>query len=309
MGHLKYRAIDVDNHYYEPLDAFTRHLDKRFRRRGVQMFSDGRHTQAIIGDRVNRFIPNPTFDPIIVPGCLDVLFRGEIPEGVDPASLMKVEKLELRPEYQHRDARVAVLESQGIETILVFPTFGCGVEEALRGDIEATMASLHAFNLWLDEDWGFDRQDHRILAAPMISLADPEEAVREIDFVLARGARLVHVRPAPVPGIPKNRSLGHRSHDPAWARLAEAGVPVAFHLGDSGYLKSLRCGAERKPSSHSRPRPTRWTRYSSMIVPSMTPWLRWSSTVFSIVIPHSGCQHRERFGMGASARQAAQEVG
>ncbi|KZS65940.1 amidohydrolase family protein [Mycobacterium pseudokansasii] len=237
MGHLKYRAIDVDNHYYEPLDAFTRHLDKRFRRRGVQMFSDGRHTQAIIGDRVNRFIPNPTFDPIIVPGCLDVLFRGEIPEGVDPASLMKVEKLELRPEYQHRDARVAVLESQGIETILVFPTFGCGVEEALRGDIEATMASLHAFNLWLDEDWGFDRQDHRILAAPMISLADPEEAVREIDFVLARGARLVHVRPAPVPGIPKNRSLGHRSHDPAWARLAEAGVPVAFHLGDSGYLK------------------------------------------------------------------------
>ena len=63
MGHLAYKAIDVDNHYYETLDAFTRHLDKKFRRRGVQMFSDGRHTQAIIGDRVNRFVPNPTFDP------------------------------------------------------------------------------------------------------------------------------------------------------------------------------------------------------------------------------------------------------
>jgi len=85
MANLSYKAIDVDNHYYEPLDAFTRHLDKKFRRRGVQMYSDGRHTQAIIGDRVNRFIPNPTFDPIIVPGCLDSLFRGEIPEGVDPA--------------------------------------------------------------------------------------------------------------------------------------------------------------------------------------------------------------------------------
>ena len=116
MGNLGYKAIDVDNHYYEPLDAFTRHLDKKFRRRGVQMYSDGRHTQAIIGDKVNRFIPNPTFDPIIVPGCLDSLFRGEIPEGVDPASLMQVEKLELRPEYQNRDARVAVIDSQGIET-------------------------------------------------------------------------------------------------------------------------------------------------------------------------------------------------
>ncbi|MGH3563878.1 MAG: amidohydrolase family protein, partial [Mycobacterium sp.] len=26
------------------------------------------------------------------------------------------------------------------------------------------------------------------------------------------------------------------SHDPVWARLAEAGVPVGFHLRDSGYL-------------------------------------------------------------------------
>ena len=46
---LDYKPIDVDNHYYEPLDAFTRHLDKKFKRRGVQMFSDGRHTQAVIG--------------------------------------------------------------------------------------------------------------------------------------------------------------------------------------------------------------------------------------------------------------------
>jgi predicted TIM-barrel fold metal-dependent hydrolase len=237
MSNLSYKAIDVDNHYYEPLDAFTRHLERKFRRRGVQMVSDGRHTLAIIGDRVNRFIPNPTFDPIIVPGCLDLLFRGEIPEGVDPASLMKVEELELRPEYQDRDARVAVVDGQCIETIFMFATFGCGVEEALKDDIAATMASLHAFNLWLDEDWGFDRPDHRIVTAPMISLADPQKAVEEVDFVLDRGARLVHVRPAPVPGIPKNRSLGHRSHDPVWARLAEANVPVAFHLGDSGYLK------------------------------------------------------------------------
>ncbi|MDC8982736.1 amidohydrolase family protein [Mycobacterium marinum] len=237
MDSLGYKAIDVDNHYYEPLDAFTRHLDKKFRRRGVQMVTDGRHTQVIIGDRVNRFIPNPTFDPIIVPGCLDLLFRGEIPDGVDPASLMKVEKLELRPEYRDRDARVAVVESQGIETIFMFPTFGCGVEEALKADIEATAASLHAFNLWLDEDWGFDRPDHRIIAAPMISLADPEKALQEVEFVLERGARMVHVRPAPVPGVPRNRSLGHRSHDRVWARLVEANVPVAFHLGDSGYLE------------------------------------------------------------------------
>src|ERR1700736_1883899 len=158
---LDYPAIDVDNHYYEPTDALTRHLDKKFRRRGVQIFSDGKHPQAVIGDRVNHFIPNPTFDPIIVPGCLDLLFRGVIPDGIDPASLMKVERLTEHPEYQNRDARITVMDTQGIETAFMLPTFGCGVGEALKHDIEATMASVHAFNLWLDEDWGFERPDQR----------------------------------------------------------------------------------------------------------------------------------------------------
>jgi predicted TIM-barrel fold metal-dependent hydrolase len=232
---LDYPAIDVDNHYYEPLDAFTRHLDKKFKRRGVRMVAEGKRTLAVIGDRVNHFIPNPTFDPIIVPGCLDLLFRGVIPDGIDPASLMKVERLTEHPEYQNRDARITVMDTQGIETVFMLPTFGCGVEEALKHDIEATMASVHAFNLWLDEDWGFERPDHRIVAAPIISLADRGKALEELDFVLARGAKLVLVRPAPVPGVPKPRSLGDPVHDPVWARLAEAKVPVGFHLSDSGY--------------------------------------------------------------------------
>ncbi|MCV7030714.1 amidohydrolase family protein [Mycobacterium sherrisii] len=236
MNSLGCHAIDVDNHYYEPLDAFTRHLDKAFKTRGVQMVTQGKRTLAVIGGRVNHFVPNPTFDPIIVPGCLDLLFRGEIPEGVDPASLMKVERLGEHPEYQNREARIAVMDTQDIETVFMLPTFACGVEEALKNDIEATMASVHAFNLWLDEDWGFDRPDHRIIGAPIISLADPDKALEEVEFVLGRGAKLVLVRPAPVPGLVKPRSLGHRSHDPVWARLAEAGVPVGFHLSDSGYL-------------------------------------------------------------------------
>ncbi len=233
---LGYGAIDVDNHYYEPLDAFTRFLPREFRTRGVQMVSVGKRVTAVIGDRVNRFIANPTFDPIIVPGCLDLLFRGQVPVGVDPSSLLKVEPLAEHPEYQDRGARVAVMDAQDLQTVLMLPTFGCGVEEALKGDIEATVASVHAFNQWLDEDWGFARPDGRIIAAPIISLADPVAAAAEVEFVLGRGAKLVLVRPAPVPGVLKPRSLGDPSHDPVWARLAEASVPVGFHLSDSGYL-------------------------------------------------------------------------
>jgi predicted TIM-barrel fold metal-dependent hydrolase len=231
------RPVDADNHYYEALDAFTRHLDPAFTHRGVRVVRDGKRTEVLIGGKLNRFIPNPTFDPVIVPGCMDLQFRGQIPEGVDPRSLMRVEPI--ADCYRDRDARLAKMDEQGLDAAVLYPTLGCGVEQALIHDVPATMASLAAFNRWLEDDWGFSYRD-RIIAAPMISLGDVDGAVEEIDRVLDRGARLVHVRPAPVPtGGPKGRSLGDPAHDAVWARLAEAGVPAAFHLGDSGYNATL----------------------------------------------------------------------
>jgi len=80
---LGYQAVDADNHYYEAVHACTRHLDKEFRERGVQVVQQGTHTLLLAGGRKFRFIPNPTFDPIIVAGCMDLMFRGQIPEGVN----------------------------------------------------------------------------------------------------------------------------------------------------------------------------------------------------------------------------------
>ena len=138
------RPIDADNHYYETLDAFTRHLDPKFKQRGVRVLQDGKRTEVVIGGKLNRFIPNPTFDPVIVPGCLDLQFRGQIPEGVDPRTLTQVEPIS--ETYRDRDARLAKMDEQELDAVLLFPTLGCGVEQALRNDVPATMASLTAFN-------------------------------------------------------------------------------------------------------------------------------------------------------------------
>ncbi len=232
MG-IELRPIDADNHYYEALDSCTRHLDPAFKRRGVEVLDQGTHKVLLAGGRKFKFVPNPTFDPVIVPGCLDLLFRGQIPEGVDPRSLSQVEPI--HPEYRDREARIRIMDEQGLGAILMFPTLACGLEQALREDIPATMATLHAFNQWLDEDWGYSYQN-RIIGIPMLSLADPEAAMAELDLLVERDARIVHLRPAPVPTVDgKGRSFGDPAHDPVWARLSEAGIPVAFHLGDSGY--------------------------------------------------------------------------
>ena len=147
------------------------------------------------------------------------------------------------------------MDEQGLDAVVLYPTLGCGVEQALRFDVPATMASLTAFNRWLEDDWGYSYQD-RIIAAPMISLADPDAAIVEIDRVLAHGARLVHVRPAPVPtGGPNGRSLGDPLHDPVWAHIAAAGIPVAFHLGDSGYNATLVAAVGRPRGVRAVPQP------------------------------------------------------
>jgi len=227
--------FDFDNHYYEAEDAFTRYQDRRLRSRGVRWAEiDGRR-RLLVGGVVNTYIANPTFDPVARPGALFDWYRGN-PKGQTIVEAFG-ELEPLRSEYRDRDARLAVMDEQGLDAALLFPTLGCGIEEALREDIPATMASMSAFNRWLEEDWGFDHEG-RIIGAPMLSLADPALAVAEIESLLERGVRIVHVRPAPVPAADgSSKSLGDTRYDPVWASLAEASIPVAFHLGDSGYQR------------------------------------------------------------------------
>jgi len=232
---LGFRAFDADNHYYEAEDAFTRHVDPKMAKRCMQWATIDGKRRLLVGGRVNKFIPNPTFDPIARPGSLEDYFRGRNTEGLDLATMFgDLEPLSSRPAYRDRDARVRLLDEQGLEAALLFPTLGVGMQEALKHDVEALHAAFTAFNTWLDDDWGFDRGDGRLYAAPMLTLADPARAATEVERVLAMGARIVCMVPGPVPTGDGYQSPGMPDYDPVWARLQEAGVPVALHAGLSG---------------------------------------------------------------------------
>ena len=79
MATLDYEIFDADNHYYEAPDAFTRHLEPGYARRAMQWAEVDGRTRLLVGGKVNRFIPNPRFDPVAKPGCLDEYFRGRSP--------------------------------------------------------------------------------------------------------------------------------------------------------------------------------------------------------------------------------------
>jgi len=239
MTETPLRPFDADNHYYEAEDAFTRHVDRAMQRRAVQWVDVGGRKRILVAGQLDRFIPNPTFDPITKPGVLEDYFRGVNPGGKTQAELFAGNLEPIRPEYRDRDVRLRCLDDQGLDKIMLFPTLGCGIEDPMRGDAEATHALLHGFNRWLEEDWGFAYRD-RIFSVPMLSLMDTGRAVEQLEWVLERGARMVYLRPGPVPKENGSASPGLPEHDPFWALVEEAGVAVAFHAADSGQVRTLR---------------------------------------------------------------------
>lgn len=228
---IDYEAFDADNHYYEALDAFTRHLDPKWGPRVVQWCEIDGRKYHVVGGKVSRAVTNPTFDPIAPAGALHDYFRGN-PDGKSPMDFLR-DRGPIPPEYRDHDARLAVMDDHGLEAIWLFPTLGVLYEEPLKHDPAAVMKMAQAFNRWLDEDWGFHHQE-RIFAAPYLSLAVVDEAVAELEWALERGAHVICIRPAAVYTPTGPLSPADPAFDRFWGLVNEAGIPVVVHAGDSG---------------------------------------------------------------------------
>ena len=241
----RFPIFDADNHYYEALDCCTRHIDPAHRDLAVRYDRlDGKDV-IYVGDRLYTY-GAVYADHCPTPGTLIDLLRshssdidGNRYDGDQP----------IQPAYQDRDARMAVMDQQGIEACLLLPTLGVTIEHFMKEDPVQTYANLRAFNRWLEDDWGYAYQG-RILAVPLFSLLDIDQAVEELDRVLAAGARAVHLRPGPQGG----RSPADPHYDAFWARLDEARVPVVFHTSEFGYneLYSTAWGEEPNPSCYAQ---------------------------------------------------------
>ncbi len=245
---MNYALIDADGHYYEPDDCFSRHIESRYRDSTVRVErgADGLG-RVFVGDRRTYMSVMPG-DYASAPGALQGLFVGEVADGFTHREVIDARD---HPAFTTRADRIDLLDTQGVEAAIMLPTLGVAVEQDLVDDVELTYASLRAFNRWLEEDWGY-AAENRIFAVPMLSLLDLDHAVAELTRVIEAGARLVHLRPGPVGG----RSPAHPDLDRFWATAAEAGIPVVFHVSNSGYnlaYGSLWSEDPRNPSHRQSP--------------------------------------------------------
>lgn len=243
---LRYRINDADNHYYEPDNCFTRHIESRYKDQTVWIDRRGSGpSRMYIGSERCHFFSVGAGDSVGPPGIMKAFLRGDSDDGGSP-SLSPINALGV-PEFVDKTARLAKMDAQSVDACLMLPTTGVGVEPQLRETPEVLYPSIRAFNRWLEEDWGYGT-DGRIYGAPLLSLFDQPEAITELERLLAAGARFVVITAGPVAG----RSPADPSFDPFWARCEEAGINVVYHIGRTPFSEMYNTpwGLRPHPPSH-----------------------------------------------------------
>jgi predicted TIM-barrel fold metal-dependent hydrolase len=233
---LDFEVFDVDNHMYETREALTQFLPDEYA--GVISYVEVKgRTKIAVKGRISDYIPNPTFEKVAAPGAQEEYFKSGNPEGKSRRELMG--KAIVSPAaFREPGPRLELMDELGLDRALMWPTLASLVEERLRDDPDATHAVVHALNQWMHETWTFNFED-RIFPTPVITLPIVEQAVAELEWVLERGARVILVRPAPVPGLRGPRSFALPEFDPFWELVQEADVLVGMHASDSGYQRYL----------------------------------------------------------------------
>jgi predicted TIM-barrel fold metal-dependent hydrolase len=240
---------DADNHYYEPDDCFTRHIEAKYRDRTfwIDRSEPGKPGRMYLGNDRCRFFSVGVGDNIGPPGIMKEFLRGKSDEGGSP-SLRPINGLDI-PEFVDKRARLAKMDEQGVERCLMLPTAGVGIEPQLREPPhrDVLYPTVRAFNRWLEEDWGYGGEG-RIYGAPLISLADTARGVEELERLIALGARFVCLMAGPIDG----RSPGDPCFDSFWARCEEAKVNVVFHIGSTSVSTAYNppWGLRPTPPSH-----------------------------------------------------------
>jgi predicted TIM-barrel fold metal-dependent hydrolase len=233
---LDFPVFDADNHMYETTDAFTKFLPAEYEGLIKYVEVNGR-TKIAVRNTISDYIPNPTFEVVAAPGAQEEYFKSGNPEGKSRREIMG-KPIRSLPAFMAPEPRLKLMDELGVDRALMWPTLASLLEERLRDDPLATHAVIHALNQWMHEHWTFNYES-RIFPTPVISLCVVERAIEELEWVLERGARVILVRPAPVPGFMGPRSFALPEFDPFWARVAEANILVGMHASDSGYQRQV----------------------------------------------------------------------
>jgi uncharacterized protein len=215
----EYLTVDADGHVLEPADTWERYIDPKFRDRALRVGIDSDGFE-------NLFIDNkPTR---MLKGRLGAL------GGIEASGEEKLAfQIPGRRTYQDGapaggydpKARLQVLDAEGIDKVLLYPTIGIAWEGGVK-DPALALAYCRAYNRWIVDFCRTDTQ--RLYPIAHITLLHPEGAVEEVQRARQDGCVGVYLSPDLT--ARGGRSLDDQVFDRFWATAQDLSMPVAFHV-------------------------------------------------------------------------------
>src|SRR5215510_12204116 len=217
--------IDADGHVLEPPDVWARYVEREWREQAIHLRRgpDGRDALMIEGRPARLTTPEMLGGfggmgrPLeaLAAACVSGRYAENAPAPArDPA------------------ARLALLDADGIDRALLYPSLGLQWEGEVA-DPRYALAHCRAYNRWIEDFTA--GSGGRLVPIAHLSLGDPRYAAAELRRAVRAGARGGFVLPFTHSGVPH----GHPDHDPLWAAAEELDVPIAIHTGIDPSARSL----------------------------------------------------------------------
>jgi uncharacterized protein len=213
------RVIDADGHICEPPAVWNDYVEKRHRADTIRVErdADGRDWVSINGAMRRNLRPAAA----CVPWGMD-----------DPDNVPTWE--DILPGSYDGGARATVLEEEGIERSLLFPSL-----HLLAGDIEdpaVAAATCHGYNEWIADMCRDGRG--KLSAVGIVPLQSAEAAAREALHIARLGLKGVCFRPERYKGL----ALYDDSLRPFWQAVAGNGLFAAVHGSFGALMPSFATG-------------------------------------------------------------------
>ena len=209
-------AVDADGHILEPADLWQKYIDPKYRDRAVRIDHDEKGWEVLLFDNKPAEVVRGTLgalggvgmnpDEFFIPGNKTYM------DGCPPGS------------YDPK-ARLKVMDDEGIDIAMLYPTIGIFWEGWVQ-DPKLATAYSRAYNRWLVDFCSYDKK--RLFPIAHISLLDPEGAVEETIRAQKDGCVGVYLSPDMV-------ARGYKHFDdPAfvrfWETVQDLQLPVGFHV-------------------------------------------------------------------------------
>jgi uncharacterized protein len=209
-------TVDADGHILEPANLWQEYLGPRFRDRAIRIDhdADGHEVLLIDGKSLEAVHGRLAALGGIDMDAVDALTTGlhTYADGCPPGS------------YDPK-ARIEILDQEGIDTALLYPTIGICWEGHVK-DPALAHAYTEAYNRWLVDFCSHDTK--RLVPIAHLNLLDPALAVKEMQRAHAAGCRGIYISPDMF--ARGRKRFDDPSLDIFWATAQELELPIAFHV-------------------------------------------------------------------------------